>query len=63
MHLIYNPPPIISLSLIDFSFIILQVVEQIGLGLHVRLYVPRQKNIAEEWYSVVQNLGAIVLLD
>jgi len=43
-------------------FIILQVVEQIGLGLHVRLYVPRQKNTAEEWCCVVQNLAATVLL-
>jgi hypothetical protein len=63
MHLLYNPPSIISLSLTDFSFIILQVVEQIGLGLYARLYVPRQKNIAEEWCSVVQNLAASVLLD
>jgi len=49
-------------SLIDLSFIVLQVVEQIGLVLHVKLYVPRQKNTAEEWCCVVQNLAATVLL-
>ena len=51
-----------SCTIIGLSFIILQVVEQIGLGLHVRLYVPRQKNTAEEWCCVVQNLAATVLL-
>jgi hypothetical protein len=58
-----NPSAIISLSCIDFSFFTPQVVGQIGLGLHVRLYVPQQKNTAEEWCSVVQNLAATVLLD
>ena len=59
---LHNPPAIICLSLIDFSFIILQVVEQIGLGLHARLYVPRQKSTAEEWCCVGQTLAATVLL-
>jgi len=39
-----------------------KVVGQIGMGLHVRLYVPRQKSTAKEWCSVVQNLAATVLL-
>ena len=60
---LYNPSAIIPLSLIDFSFIILQDVGLINMGLCVRLYVPRQKRIAKEWCSVVQNLAATVLLD
>jgi hypothetical protein len=60
---LHNPSAIICLSLSDFSFIILQVVGQIGMGLHVRLYVPRKKSTAKEWCSVVQNLAATVLLD
>jgi hypothetical protein len=60
---LYNPSAFICLSLIDFSFIILQVAGLIGMGLHVRLYVPRQNITAKEWYSVVQNLAATVLLD
>jgi len=59
----YNPSAIICLSLIDISFIILQVVGQIGMGLHVRLYVLWEKSTAKEWFSVVQNLAATVLLD
>jgi len=62
LHQLYNLPAIISFSLIDLSFIILQVVKKIGLGRRVRLYVPRQKNTAEEWCCVVQNLAATVLL-
>jgi len=62
LHL-YNPSAIIPLSLNAFFFTILQVVGQIGMGLHVRLYVPRQKSTAKEWCSVVQNLAATVLLD
>jgi len=62
LHQLYNPPAILCFSLIDLSFIVLQVVKKIGLGCHVRLYVPRQKNTAEEWCCVVQNLAATVLL-
>jgi len=60
---LYNPSAFMCLSLIDFSFIILQVAGLIGMGLHVRLYVPKRKSTAKEWYSVVQNLAATVLLD